>query len=135
MNKTSGLHRLWRVSKVPMGIAVLLSLYVLIGDAMTNGEGFRWLHVSRDFLALFYLAVGVYVSVLRYLFGGWARTRLRATILGFFAGVVLSMAASYLIVFRQGGHIALGDYLMYLIVTGIFPGAAFAFRYWEPPEE
>lgn len=127
-------QRIWRAARLPMGVALALSAYVVVVGALTEGKAFAWVHLSQGTLIGFYLGTGIYISVLRYVFDEWTTTRWRATKMGFVAGVLLGATFFLLYALNEGRQIPLGPFALYLLAVGAF-GAIVGLRYWEPPEE
>lgn len=127
----------WKYFRIPIGAAVAFSVYAMWLSRSTDGAAIERLGITLPILVVLYFATALYVGLILYLFGKWATTRFRGTVLGFLSGLALAVLLNYTIIGMKVLPRPLSGVklLVYVAVMGLFPGAFLGALYWEKSDD
>jgi hypothetical protein len=110
---------------------VLFSAIAIGSELGSPGAAQSKLGISLiSVIAIYFVAaLGIGLVVVR--FAAWANSRLRGTLLGFIAAMLLGLALSPMILLPMSP----AQLLKALILFGLLLGAPVGAMYWKPPEK
>jgi len=108
---------------------VLFSLQAAASDHSTPGGARARIGISLPTLVAFYFIGALGIGTIIMLFGSWATTRLRATLLGFLVGTLVFMVGNFLLPDPiRGLNLPKGA-----VLFGLILGAPFGAMSWTRP--
>jgi hypothetical protein len=122
-------------ARIPLGFVLALSLYILWADRVSEGQALSRWDLTLPGVLIGYLVVGLVAALIITLFGTWAKSRLRASVLGFLAGALLALVFSFTFGSKVSSNpMTPTKLIIYMAFVGLFPGAFVGALFWEPSD-